>query len=261
MYEWLEREITQIKTRKFHLVDGPASPLMRERVRNSTLPVSASYKEFVLRFGNARLYREARNGYSIGVFAGPNELVRSDGSVLFQIGFFDGASACIRPAHKPPGFPIVELEAESEAEVAGDFEEWLTLRSDQAREAYGREKWEEILRGPDPFTQEELELVEARSRILWRVVGIDSDGNQIFEVTNAGNRTLPAFTVGVHTRDRRLNGAVRLKIGHIQPGQSALVHAGCYKQLVRPSEIEVFQLPDPEPEDRGFYWEFRSIDK
>ncbi len=31
MFEWLEDEMAEIKTPKFHLMDGPASPELRQR--------------------------------------------------------------------------------------------------------------------------------------------------------------------------------------------------------------------------------------
>ena len=57
MFEWLDEEISQIKTPKFHLVDGPAPAELRQAVLSSEFPLPPSYREFVLRFGNAKLYR------------------------------------------------------------------------------------------------------------------------------------------------------------------------------------------------------------
>jgi len=106
---------------------------------------------------------------------------------------------------------------------------------------------------------EEQEVIRARRAIQWRVLGVDADGNHIFEVTNASGRTLPVLTVGVRSKDRRLNGAVRLKIGHIAPGQMAVLHVDCYKEFVPPHEIETFALEDPRPEERERYGEFGSV--
>jgi hypothetical protein len=234
MFEWLEHEISIIKTPRFHVVDGPVEAKLREAVMHSGLPLSPSYKEFVLKFGNAKLYRRAQSdGYRVGVFAGPSSTE----------------------------FPVFEFESGSEEKVADDFEEWLRESCAHARNTYGKEKWAEIVRGPEPFTVEERQLIEARHAIQWRVLGIDADGNHIFEVTNASGRALQLLTVGVCSKDHRLNGAIRLKIGHIGPGQTGIVHADCYKDLVSPHVIEVFALPDPQPEDRERYAELRSNSK
>jgi hypothetical protein len=167
----------------------------------------------------------------------------------------------VKPQSSSTELPVFEFEAGTEEKVADDFEEWLRESCAHARNTYGKEKWAEIMHGPEPFTVEEQEVIEARRAIQWQVLGIDADGNHIFEVTNASGHALPVLTVGARSKDHRLNGAVRLKIGLIGPGQKGVVHADCYKDLVSPQEIEVFALPDPQPEDRERYDELGGSSK
>jgi|SRR5882724_5622651 len=262
MFEWLEQEISAIKTSRFHVVDGPVEAKLREAVMQSGLPLPPSYKEFVLKFGNAKLYRsDGSESYQIRVFAGPREATLNDGTRIYHLGSHDGASVYVKLESNSTELPVFEFESGSEEKVADDFEEWLRESCAHARNTYGKEKWAEIVRGPEPFTVEEQEVIEARRAIQWRVLGIEAGGNHIFEVTNASGRALPMLTVGVRSKDRRLNGAVLLKIGHIGPGQTGIVHADCYKDLVSPHEIEAFALPDPQPEDREQYAELGNISK
>jgi hypothetical protein len=259
MYEWLEQEISMIKTPRFHVVDGSVDLKLRDAVIGSELPLPSFYKEFVLKFGNAKLYGQSRDGYRIHIFAGPREAVLNDGTRIYHLGFHDGANVYVKPLLNSAELPIFEFESDSEEKVAEDFEEWLTISANHARKAYGKEKWAEILRGPEPFTSEEEELIAARRQIHWRVLGIDSSGNHIFEVKNDGKQALRVLTVGVRSKDRHLNGAVLLKIGDVGPGQTAALHVDCYKDLMPPHEIEVFALPDPRPEDREYYGELENI--
>src|SRR5450756_1782716 len=111
--------------------------------------------------------------------------------------------------------------------------------------------------GPPPFTPAEEKIIETRRQIEWRVLGIESDGNHIFEITNTSGNILPVLTVGVRSKSGRLNGAVILKIGNVGPGQTAILRVDCYKDMSSPYEIEIFNLPDPLPEDREFYSELR----
>lgn len=67
--------------------------------------------------------------------------------------------------------------------------------------------------------------------------------------------------MGVHSKDRRLNGAVRLKISHILPGQSDQLYIDCYKYLVPPESVEVFDLAEPQPEGREFYDELKKLQR
>ncbi len=257
MFEWLEQEMSSIRTPRFHVVDGPADAKLREAVVGSGSAVPSVYKEFVLKFGNAKLYRNARNNsYRVGVFAGPRGAVLADGTRIYHIGFHDGASVYVKHKSGSDPFPIYEWESGAEEEVAVSFEEWLSASCTNARNSYSKATWAEILRGPKPFTCEEEEIIEARRSMRWRVVGIDADGNHVFEVTNAARRSLASLTVGARSKDGRLNGAIRLSVHSVRPGQTALLCAGCYKNLVPPQEVEVFALPDPKPEDRSLYWEF-----
>jgi hypothetical protein len=259
MFEWLEQEIAAIRTARFHVVDGPVDAQLRGAVMRSALPLPQSYREFVLKFGNAKLYRIAKNdAYQIGVFAGPRVTISNDGLQIYHLGFHDGASVYVKPASCETEPPIFEFDDGSEEKVAKSFEEWLTESCGRAKSAYGQKAWARIVRGPEPFSPNENQVVEARRHIKWRDVGIDADGNHIFEVANTGTRTLPVLTLGVRSKDRRLNGAIRLRIGHIGPGQTDLVHADCYKDLISAPEIETFALPDPEPEDRERYRELDS---
>jgi len=258
MFEWLEREISEVKTPRFHSVEGrPADPNLQDAVLGSSLPLPLSYKAFVMKFGNAKLYRSSRGGYRIGVFAGPREAASEDGTCIYHIGFHDGASVYVKPESGAAELPIFEFEEDSEERVANGFEEWLRASCARARKTYGKKKWAEVLRGPAPFTSEEEKILEVRRLMRWRVLGIDRNGDHIFEVTNGGHRPLNALTVGVRSRDRRLNGAVRLNTAHIEPGKTDVMRRDCYKKFVRPEEIETFSLPDPKPEDRDDYWELR----
>lgn len=254
MFEWLEREINEIKTPRFHVVEGPANTELEEAVTRSGLPLSRAYMEFVLKFGNAKLYRNSLDGHMIRVFAGPREAILKNGEQVYYLGFNSGASVYVKPSTSMIALPIFEFE-DIEEKVADDFAEWLRKSCNLARKNYGK-KWEEILRGPKSFTHEEQELVEVRGKIQWKVVGIDEQKNLIFEVTNKGNRSLPFLTIGVRSKDRGLNGAVRLDVHSIGPGQTGLLHRDCYKEFRRPEEIEAFALPEPRPEDRDYYWEF-----
>lgn len=259
MFEWLEREISGIKMPRFHVVDGPADPRLREVVIGSSFPIPSAYKEFVLKFGNSKLYRNPRNdSYHIGVFAAPREATLENGTQIYHVGFHDGASVYVKCLSNSAPLPIFEFESGLEEEVVSSFEEWLSAICATARNRYGKAKWAEILRGPKPFSGEEKDIIEARRSMRWRVLGIDADGRHIIEITNAGRRALATLTVGARSKDGRLNGAVRLDVSNVDPGQTALLHAGCYKDLVPPQEVEMFALPDPNPEDRDYYWEFKK---
>ena len=260
MYEWLEQEIAAIHTPRFHLVDGPAEAGMEEIILHSGLPVPASYMQFVLKFGNAKLYRDVRhNSYEIGVFAAPRVSTLGDGTRLYHVGFHDGASVYIKSGENLDTLPIYEFEAGGEDCVADDFEDWIKESCDKARQKFSEAEWTRILLGPTPFSAREEEVIKARRSIQWHVRGIDLEGNHIIEVTNAGTKELPVLKVGVRSKDGRLNGAALLKIAGLGPGETTVLHMDCYRGLKKPEELELFTLPDPQPEDRLLYPELAEM--
>lgn len=252
MFEWLETELKLIRTSGFHAVDGPAHAELSNAINKSDLLLPSSYREFVMRFGNAKLYRRASNkSYRVGVFAGPRAANSNAKGKRFQIGSHDGARVYITNFHH--GYHIFESEVDREEQVAETFEEWLEESCAQARSEFSDKQWSEIVDGPRPFSAEEAQIIEARERFHWAVLGVDLEGSHIFEVKNLSTKTLPVLTIGIRSKDGNLNGAVRLRVKSIAPGQTALLNVGCYRGLVQPEEMEAFPLPDPKPEDREYY--------
>jgi hypothetical protein len=256
LYEWLESEILEIKTPRFHVVDGPADDALKESIVVSGALVPVNYMEFVLKFGSAKLYRDGRRGsYRIGVFGAPRLVTLNDGSRIFHIGFDDGASVYVKDVGELTSIPIFQWKSGSEDKVADDFAEWIKQSCSKARREFSKEMWSKIVRGPDPFSPRELKVIEARRQISWQVLGIDPEGRHIVTVANSGRLTLPVLTVGVRSLDRRLNGALRLNTSEVGPGRTAVLHVSCYQGLLPPDQLELFTLPDPEPEDRMQYVE------
>jgi len=262
MFEWLDQELAEIRTKRFHVVDGPATDGLRQAVLESPLPAPPSYVEFVLRFGNAKLYRmTSLDLYWLRVYAAPHDAESRAGEPLLYIGGYDESCAYLREETLQPGSeaPIYESTEAGVRKAADTFEEWLNARAARARRRYKRREWAEVLRGPPPFTIEEQAVVRARCQFTWRLVGVAPGGEVLYEVTNGSDRCLPFLSIGIRGRVGNLEGGVWLPVGHITPGQTAVVAKETYRDLLDPNDVEAYQLPDPEPEDRARYWEFRSV--
>lgn len=258
MYEWLEQEISNIKTPGFHIVDGPASDTFRATVDRAVLPVPHSYQEFVLKFGNARLYKMGI-AWLVGVYGFPKEARSVAGEVLRCVGHYDASQAFFKESLllEANESPVFEHTAGGLRKVTSGFEEWVSMRCRHAKERFAKQRWADIVNGPRPFTMQETAVVKARNLFHWRIVGIKKDGNLIFEVVNGSDRTLPYITVGVRNKSNTFAGRIAIPVSSVMPGKSSLVDVDCYQRQVPPSEIEVYHLPDPEPQDREDYWEFQ----
>jgi hypothetical protein len=260
MFEWLEQEIGTIKTRRFHVIEGPADPALQPEIEESKIPLPRSYKEFVRRFGNAKLYREG-NGYLVGVWAPLIKEQSSQGEELYGIGHYQSSTAYFKASRLrgEEESPVFEGSPSRQVQVADDFEAWLTKQCMAARRTYKKHRWAEIVAGPPPFTPEEQRIVEARRRFTWRVVGITPDRNFLIEVHNGAEMLLPFLSIGVRRRDSSPLGRIWVPVSHISPGQTVVVEREAYKTMVDPSGIELFAEADPEPEDRERYWEFKAL--
>jgi hypothetical protein len=258
-FAWLEKEISEVKTRRFFDFDGRASRDLRRAIESSSLLVPDSYKAFVLQFGNAKLYKQ-RFGYALGVRAAPVEVIsKKTGELLLMFGHYRGRYAYFKADLLNDGqeSPTFESHQGGLSEVADGFLAWLKMRSIAARKAIGVRRWAQVVQGPSPFTARETAIVEARRAYSWRLVGIDDNGDRLFEVHNGASIALPFYSIGIREKTGEFMGRVWLPVSNIEPGATAVIKHDCYKKYVDQANLDAHALPDPEPEDRDSYWEFK----
>ncbi|HVA48945.1 MAG TPA: hypothetical protein VNH11_21440 [Pirellulales bacterium] len=262
MFEWLDEELRAVRTPHFHEVDGPAPRELRRAVKESDRPLPPSYKEFVIRFGNARLYR-CSNWYKIEIYASPRDATSESAETLTNFGRIPGALAYFKDDLLVEGTESAVFEWHGPEfgfrQAANGFEQWLEKKHRAARRSFSKSKWQSILAGPAPFSKEEKAVVEARRHFHWRVIGIAENGDLQFEVKNRSNMALPYLTIGIRRKGGEPFGGVKLPVSGIQPGSGAVVEVDCYKQSHAPEDVEPFEKPDPEPALRDLYWEFKQM--
>jgi hypothetical protein len=187
MYEWLEQEIEEIATNKFHRVDGPADAKLRQAVQRSKQPAPASYKEFVLWFGNAELYRYDRlDLHYVTVYAALRETETKDGERLWMVGRNDRHFAYFKDEMQDgeKESPVIEWIYPScyHSETAYGYQAWIEDLCRLARKQYGKRPWAEIEAGPPSFTPWLQQIVVARRRYRWLTVGVAFNGDLEFAV-------------------------------------------------------------------------------
>jgi hypothetical protein len=265
MFDWLANEIATIKTRKFHIVDGPAAADLRRAIQTTKLAAPRSFKEFALRFGNAQLYRHDEiDLHSVRVYASMKATSTGQGEPLFEIGKYEDHFAYFKAdllsgEKESPVFEWI-MPTGYLRKAADGFEAWLTRRCQAARKQYSKRRWAEIVAGPQPLTAEERAMLAARKKFKWKVVGIAKNGDVKFQVTNASKLVLPYLSIGLRGKTIGEGGAF-LPVGSIRPGQTKIVQFDCYKDVEPPDEIVAFAITDLGPEDRNHYWEFQHLPK
>ncbi len=261
-FAWLAEQIKAVKTNNFFVVDGPAKPGLKKRVQGSQLGMPDSYKQFVLQFGNAKLYR-SREQYLVEVFAAPHDIEGTDGEPLWQFGKTDEGPVYFKKAeslHEGMETPVWEWSRqEGFCKAADSFAEWLFDACKLAQRQFNKKRWAEIVAGPPAFSSAEIKIIEARRHFKWSVVGIDPDGDLLFEVFNGSDQTLPYLTLGVRGKQNRIEGGTWLPVSNVAPGEKRTIKKGCYKNLLPSEQVIVFDEVDPTPETRDRYWEFKAL--
>lgn len=247
MYEWLAAELQSIATPKFHLVEGAAVEDFREVVLNSDIALPDAYKAFAVEFGNAKFFRKDHTTYKMSVFAGPRRIEDCPGG--FLVGFWKGDWIALREGEQGV------FNRKLSKLLSPSFDQWLAdaYRAIQAR--YPKKQWKAIVEGPPPFDAEEASMVEARAKFVWRNLGADANGDLLIEIENQSERSIPRFSLGARSLDRRLHGGLHLDVAAIAPGSKAVLTRSCYKDHYPADQMELFDLPQPGPEDREYYFE------
>lgn len=266
MFEWLDEQILTVQTPKFFVIDGPADAQFRSEVESESLPISETYREFAMRFGTAKLYRQDRDRWDVVVFGTPRLATSPDGVNYLQFGRARMSLAyfgwdVLNYGHDSPIFewryPGVMLR------TFDTFEEWLECKCRASRRRFKKPAWTRIEEGPSPLSDRELAVVDARARYRFRTVGVAPNGHVLIEIENHSTMRLPYLTVGLTGLLRSdpseiLTGGLCLPVSHIAPGSTEIVSKESYFKLVEPQTVKVFEVPHPGPEDREYYWEFRE---
>lgn len=266
MFEWLAYEMSKVNTRKFFVVT-PLTPHNRKVLAQVELALPPSYHHFMLEFGEAKLYRIG-DSYRVQVFALPR-IEENEGAQRVCIGRTEDTLAYFKTEllKKDCESPIFEWHypRRIEQRKGESFEEWLRKHCARVRKYYTKNEWRAIEEGPPAFDASEKRIIEARRLFRWDIVGIADNGDVEFQVYNGSNLVLPYLSIGIRGKmrhiDDTLEGGVWLPIASVLPGHSAVIAKDCYKNVVDPKDVVAFAEPDPEPEDRDRYWEFRPLPK
>lgn len=257
-YAWIHEELAQIHTNKFFVFDKDVDESAIRKLEEQFGILPDDYKSFLLSFGGSRFFRkyDSSNGsYVVDVLAKPCWYRgRNSPSIIFG-----GYGEMVSLFPKKEGSPKFENEV-LEGHVLGgrfiasSFDEWLKKRFESARKSYSKKRWELVLKGPAPFTEQEQQIVDAIPLFTFQIVGIARNKDLKIKVHNGSKIRLPYLSVGVHVPGC-MYGGIYLKVGDIAPGETRIVQQDAYKDLYPPKKVELFREPLPDPSERPFYGE------
>jgi hypothetical protein len=213
-----------------------------------------SYIEFLTRYGGVKLFREGL-GYLMTVLPAPVKVDGDDHGDLFWFGSYDDSYCYFSSTSMKPNeeSPVYALDDEELVPVAQSFSEWFSLGATALLSE------QPSMRDGEPaaaFSEQEQMIVRGRKQYQWHITG-RSEKFVAINITNASDATLGCITLGVRSIDRTVNGAVRVDVRDLAVGMSKDINLDCYSDLVHPSQVELFDLPDPTPSTRSTYFEFQ----
>jgi hypothetical protein len=261
IFSWLHTEISQIRTRGFHRI-VPDRRIDIKDVDSANFCIS-DYATFLQEFGWVQLYCDPTDGPLVSVY--PVRTVRVhefEGQLMAEFGFIKNNSAFfdLGSLQFAGVSPVFKLSKRKIVKSHESFNHWLLESCQYARSTFSKKRWEAIVKGPRDFSKAELEIVTARKKFSWKHVGFDEKGDAVFEVTNQSSLRLPYLSIGVQGRDgSQLIGGAWLDVSHIGPGESGFAIKDCYKEILKPDEIEFFDKLGPLPETMERYWEFKPF--
>jgi hypothetical protein len=227
------------------------------------IPVTGDYGDFLVEFEWTDLFNGWGNLNEIPFVVYPlkefrREVLR-DGRSFVAFGdrgsqhvFFDESKIL---SEEPSA--VFLLSKGQAKEIYPNLSKWLKSAYKWAKSKYSRTQWNLIIKGAEPFTEHEQNIIEARGQFQWRHIGFSEDGDALFEADNKSKMVLPFLSIGIKDCDDAiLLGGVWLKIDHIHPRKSGVAKAGCYKDQIPREKLVVFSKPNPVPERRDRYWEF-----
>jgi hypothetical protein len=141
-------------------------------------------------------------------------------------------------------------------ETGMSFESWLKSRFERERKKIKKREWEEILAGPDPFSEEEERIVGARTLFNVKLSGSDEKNNVVLEIYNGSELTLKYLTVFLKgSYPRELESKCPVYVGDIAPGHVKCVPVNFYKDMVDAAFVVITEGYQPGPEDRYIFFE------
>jgi len=213
-----------------------------------------SYIEFLTRYGGVKLFREGF-GYLMAVLSTPIQVDNDEYGDLFQFGWYHDSSCYFSPTSMKPNeeSPVYEIDDGELVSVAPSFSEWFSpgataLLSQHPPIGDGETA--------TSFSEQEQMIVRRRKQYQWRITG-RTEKFVVINITNASDAMLDYITLGVRSIDRTLNGGVKVDVQDLAVGMSKDISLDCYSDLVHPSQVELFNLPEPTPGTRSMYFEFR----
>ncbi len=159
---------------------------------------------------------------------------------------------------------IIEFSGSKEHKTDLPVGEVFNRKIQDLLNKYGKRRFAEIVRGPEPFTEVELGVVEALRKYQIEVQPV---GNQFqFNIKNNSSLALEYITLGAIVIRQRIVGSEKsipywgdgrlwLDVSGIMPGQSAIRFQSCYHSIADPKDIQIYRLY-PSPEDRRYFKEF-----
>ena len=260
MYQWLIDEINLVKAPYFHVIGPHVDKRDAGYIRKSPLQVPDVYKEFVITFTFARLFRTPLDNYRILIGSEPVYWPDTKYGGLYCIGKYEMGTVYFKESELDKGkdIPVHEWYGMSGIRKAADtFDEWIHVKYRNARKKYKVKEWKALLIPPPPFTEHEQAIVAARHQMKWEMVRIEENFDRVVRITNMSNMVLPYFTLDINHSEGRSFTRSAIPTNDLMPGETKEHHVKWQVKYPEHEQLLLAGARDPVPGEQQYYWEFR----
>lgn len=257
----LQAHRAEVKHRRMFAFSAPppdAESLLAE------LPLPDDYLRFVAMFGSAELYQECRQP-RVEVVAPTYRCVDETGRKLLYFGRTEFVFGhFVWKEHNDGEYPEIRLwVSRGWRRYEHTFGHWLLAACKKARRDIGGRRWRALCTEAEPFSPEELRIVEARRHYEVRIDGATSAETLVLEVVNRSTMRMPYLTVGTQfvVPDAFFNPVDRvswLDVSDLQPGMAKRVSVR-HRGISDHRAATLFAVDEPIPEQRECFREFRDV--
>ena len=273
-YDWFQLETDAMRTVQFFSTAtsrGESLPPASITAEWKTLPLE--FLEFVQRYGTTKLFRGDGPAlglcYDMYIYFPPLASTDFRGTTFCRWGITGNSALAFRVDRdtggcEPHVFVWPHRGAPRSTGLA--FSEWLAARFDARKRRYGKRRWAALERGPEPWSAEELKIIEARRLFRWDLMESGSTSRPVFRITNGSARCLSHITIEYEAKVPSLirgvlHGGLVFDVAGLPPGQTAefaeeLVYHG---RADFDGPVRYFDAPIWSPAERSYLLEFEPV--
>lgn len=201
-FNWYKELLESVKTPKFFLTYKSTDWHEIAVLENNFGALPRYYKQFLAECGGGKFVRQwSRDLYEFRIFSNPRMASFDPLEVCIVAESEGGSLLGFRPKQSNK---VIEFNGAKETEWDLPIGEVFKCQIQDRLSKYGKRRLDEIVRGPEPFTESEVKIVEALR--MYRIEAEPTGEHFEFKIQNGSPMELDHITLGAIVIRQRAGG-------------------------------------------------------